>query len=57
VGNVIDFLSYKNERDRVQNEIQAEVIREDFMEFLMSPESYTPDTFTFTIDLSEDNDE
>lgn len=62
MDNVIDFVAYRKERERVRkhaNEehelIQEEIMREDFLEFILNTNSYDLDTFTFTIDLDGDD--
>ena len=52
MGNVIDFMKYKEARD----EVLTEFIKDDIMNFLLNAESYEPDTFTFTLTV-EDNDD
>ena len=62
MDNVIDFVAYRKERERVRKHankehelIQEEIMREDFLEFILNTNSYDPDTFTFTIDLDGDD--
>ena len=50
MDNVIDFIAFKKERDRVYEDMETEIMREDILEFLMNSADYTPDTFTFTLE-------
>ena len=54
MDNVIDFMGFKKERNRVHEEMETEIMREDILEFLMNSADYTPDTFTFTLETEDE---
>jgi len=52
MGEVVDFMKYKQARD----EVIEEFMREDIISFLLNADSYEPGTFTYTLTV-EDNDD
>ena len=50
VGNVLDFVAYKKERDRVEKELREMM---DSYTYTVS-DSYEVDTMTISLDLFED---
>ena len=52
MGEVIDFMKYKQARD----EVIEEFIKEDIMNFLLNADSYEPGTFTYTLTVEDNND-
>lgn len=54
MDNVIDFMSFKKERDRAHEEMETEIMRESVMNWMCNPTEYTPDTFTFTLEMEDE---
>jgi hypothetical protein len=52
VDNVIDFQAYRQFR----LDMEEEMIKEDVLDFLLNSSEYKPSTFTFTLNLDDDNE-
>lgn len=52
MGNVIDFMKYKQARD----EVIEESMKEEIIDFLLNVDSYEPSSFTYTITLEDTDD-
>ena len=52
MGNVVDFMKYKQARD----EVIEEFVKEDIISFLLNVDSYEPETFTYTLTVEDNND-
>jgi len=54
VDNVIDFCAYKQFREDVAKEMEDVMIEEDVYKWLLNSDSYSPTTFTFTLELDDE---
>lgn len=55
--NVLDFVAYRQFRLDMEEEKRLEDIRESVMNWMMNPDSYTTDSFTFTMEMEDSTDE
>ena len=54
MDNVIDFCAYKQFREDVAKEMEEVMIEEDVFEWLLNSDSYSPSTFTFTLESDDE---
>lgn len=52
MGEVINFAAYKQFRE----DMEDEKIREDVLEFFMNSREYVPGTFSFDLQLDDDDE-